>query len=160
MRQDPSNTNAEGVDNSAPTTAEAAKEAAAEVAGAAREKAKAASEQAESATDEAKDRIQDAGATADGELKDRLETGQGRVAGGLRTAGEKLGAMAPEDGVARDLADKASAGLNQASSWVSGKDASAMVDEAKSFVRRKPWVAAAGAVAGLFLLSRIARRKR
>jgi ElaB/YqjD/DUF883 family membrane-anchored ribosome-binding protein len=82
---------------------------------------------------------------------------QQKVAEGLRTVGERVEALAPEDGVAKELADKASAGLKQAGEWVAGQDAGAALTEAKSFVKRKPWAAAGIAVGALFVLNKLTR---
>ncbi|WP_345752178.1 hypothetical protein [Microbacterium rhizophilus] len=110
---------------------------------------------AEAAADAAES--QDATPETGGSYLTEPNVAQQKVAEGLRQAGEKVEALAPNDGVAKDLADKASAGLKHASEWVSEQDAGAALTEAKSFVRRKPWVAAGIAVGALLVLNRITR---
>ncbi|GAA1730967.1 hypothetical protein [Microbacterium paludicola] len=82
---------------------------------------------------------------------------QQKVAEGLRTAGEKVASLAGSEGVVGDIAGKASDGLKHASDWVSEQDAGAMLTETKSFVRRKPWVAAAIGVGALMVLNKLTR---
>ncbi|MER7797454.1 hypothetical protein [Microbacterium sp. NPDC096154] len=82
------------------------------------------------------------------------------VADGLRTVGEKVSALAEGDGVVSGLAGKAAAGLNQASSWVADSDPEAMLTQAKSMARRKPWVAAAGVIGLLMVARRITGGKK
>ncbi|MBF0815993.1 hypothetical protein E4U02_06195 [Microbacterium paludicola] len=82
---------------------------------------------------------------------------QQKVAEGLRTAGEKVASLAGSEGVVGDIAGKASEGLKHASDWVSEQDAGAMLTETKSFVRRKPWVAAAIGVGALMVLNKLTR---
>lgn len=82
---------------------------------------------------------------------------QQKVAEGLRTAGEKVASLGGGEGVVGDIAGKASEGLKHASDWVSEQDAGAMLTETKSFVRRKPWVAAAIGVGALMVLNKLTR---
>ncbi|MFL0411615.1 hypothetical protein ACH0AH_10610 [Microbacterium paludicola] len=82
---------------------------------------------------------------------------QQKVAEGLRTAGEKVASLAGSEGVVGDIAGKASDGLKHVSDWVSEQDAGAMLTETKSFVRRKPWVAAAIGVGALMVLNKLTR---
>lgn len=82
---------------------------------------------------------------------------QQKVAEGLRTVGEKVASLAGGEGVVGGIAGKASEGLKHASDWVSEQDAGAMLTESKSFVRRKPWVAAAIGVGALMMLNKLTR---
>ncbi|WP_203137028.1 hypothetical protein [Microbacterium sp. JZ31] len=95
---------------------------------------------------------QDATPETGGTYLSEPNAAQQKVADGLRTAGEKVESLAPADGVAKEIADKASAGLKQAGDWVSERDAGAMLTDAKSFVKRKPWAATAIGVGALVLL--------
>ena len=103
---------------------------------------------------------QDATPESGGSYLSEPTAAQQKVAEGLRTVSEKVESLAPADGVAKEIADKASAGLRQAGDWVSERDAGAMLTDAKSFVKRKPWAAAAIGVGALFLLRTLTGSKR
>lgn len=160
MSQEYGQTHTGGAD-ATPTTADEAKQAAAEATGAARAETEAsgasAREDAAATVEEAKERAADAAAKAEAELQDGGAAPQHAVADGLRTAGEKIGSFAKGEGMVSDLAGKASAGLGQASEWVSQRDPEAMLTEAKSFARRKPWVVAAAGAVALMVLNRLTR---
>ncbi|GAB3274935.1 hypothetical protein B5M43_003490 [Microbacterium sp. MEC084] len=161
MSQDQGQTHTGGADTTAPTTAEEAKQAAAETTGTARAEAEAsgasAREEAAATVEEAKERAAEAAAKAEDELTDQAATGQHKVAEGLRTAGDKVGSLSQKEGVVGDLAGKASEGLKQASDWVSQRDPETMMTEAKSFAKRKPWVVAAIGAVALMVLNRLTR---
>ncbi len=157
MSQDQSQTNTA---DEKPTTAEAAKEAAAELAGTTPETASTA-EQPETpdATDTgSQDEAEET--TGDGEDDAQQQPaggGKQRVVDGLRAAGDRVRSLADGDGVVGDLAGKASQGIKQASEWVADRDPQAMLTEAKSFARRKPWVTAGVAAVALMLANKATR---
>lgn len=157
MSQDQSPTGTTGAAGENPTTAQAAKKAAAKVAGAAGAATDEAAAEAEAKVEEAKDRAREAAANAEDAAKHGAATGQHKVADGLRTAGDKVASLAEGEGVVSDLAGKASDGLKQASEWVSTRDPDAMMTQAKSFARRKPWVVAGIAAVALVVLNKITR---
>lgn len=87
------------------------------------------------------------------ELADQAATQQQRVAVGLRSVSDELGAMAANAdgaGVAGDLVRQVSSRLSAASTWLGDRDPSAVLTEVKRFARRRPGTfILAAAVAGI-----------
>lgn len=170
MSQDQGYTPTGGADTSTPTTAEEAKQAAAEAAGttradteqagaAAREEAAATVEEAKERAQEAADSAQDAAENVASAASHQANASQLKIAEGLRTAGDKVGSLAEGEGVVSDLAGKASQGLKQAGDWVSERDPEAMLTEAKTYAKNKPWVVAAAGGVALLLLRAMTRKR-
>jgi len=101
------------------------------------------------------------------ELKDQAAAQQKRVASGIRSLSDEFGSMADKSesqGVASDLAHQASTRAAGVADWLEQRDPAALLNEVKSFARRRPGVfiavaAVAGVVAGRLTRSVIAEAK-
>ncbi|WP_261166007.1 hypothetical protein [Microbacterium sp. Marseille-Q6965] len=102
---------------------------------------------------EAKTQVRDVYRQTTQELRDQAATQQQRVADGLRSLGEQFGSMAQgadNQGMAVDLVQQASQRLSDVSDWLGQRDPGSLLNEVKSFARRKPGMfIAAAAVAGV-----------
>lgn len=102
---------------------------------------------------EAKVQIKDLYAQTRTELRDQASAQQRRVAEGLRSVGDELGAMASNSdahGMGADLVRQASTKVDAVAGWLSERDPEGMLREVKSYARRKPGMfIAAAAIAGL-----------
>lgn len=97
---------------------------------------------------------------AQSELTDQAAATQQRVAGGLHSLAEELAGMAhgsEQDGVATDLARQAADKANQAADWLDNRDPGSLLDEIRSFARRKPGAYLAIAVGAGVLAGRLTR---
>ncbi|MCK6068414.1 MULTISPECIES: hypothetical protein [Microbacterium] len=134
-----------------------AKSEAGEVAGSAKAEAghvvETAKSEAASVAGEAKTQVKDLYAQTQRELRDQAATQQQRVAEGLRSVGDELGAMAQRSenpGVATDIVSQVSTRLDGVASWIADRDPGSLLDEVKSYARRKPGTfIAVAALAGL-----------
>ncbi|WP_203138197.1 hypothetical protein [Microbacterium sp. JZ31] len=115
--------------------------------------AQTAKQEASNVAHEAKSQAKQVYAQTKQQLSDQAATQQQRVADGLRSIGEELQSMArgsENRGMATEFVEQASTRLSDASSWLSQRDPGSLLNEVKSFARRKPGVFIAGAlVAGL-----------
>jgi hypothetical protein len=103
-----------------------------------------------------KNLVQDAGQ----ELRDQAAAQQTRVANGLRSVGSELASMAENSensGMARDLVQQVSQRANSAAAWLDARDPGSLVDEVKSFARRRPGVFIAVAAGAGLLAGRLTR---
>ncbi|HEV7813061.1 MAG TPA: hypothetical protein VGO99_08830 [Leifsonia sp.] len=109
---------------------------------------------------EAKDQLSDLFAQTQEELKDQAARQQERVAAGLRSVSDELGEMARSSqsgGMATDLVHQAAAKTGDVASWLDQRDPGSLLDEVRSFARRRPGTfIAAAAVAGV-LAGRLTR---
>jgi hypothetical protein len=86
------------------------------------------------------------------ELTDQAGQQQERVAGGLRTMSEQLTSMGDnaEGGMAADLVREAAQRTGSLADWLQARDPGSLVEEVKSFARRRPGTfITIAAVAGL-----------
>ncbi|MFJ4172271.1 hypothetical protein ACIPY3_22395 [Paenarthrobacter sp. NPDC089714] len=91
-----------------------------------------------------------------GELTEQAATQQQRVAEGLRSISDELSTMAnasTDGGVATDLVHQAAERSSSVAHWLENRDPGSLLDEVKSFARRKPGAflllaAGAGVLAG------------
>jgi len=138
-------------------TVDTAKNEAGEVAGSAKQEAgrvvETAKNEAGSVAREAKSQVKDLYAQTQRELREQAAVQQQRVAEGLRSVGDELGSMARQSethGVAADLVSQVSSRLSGAATWIGDRDPGSLLDEVKSYARRKPGVfIAVAALAGL-----------
>jgi len=139
------------------STAELAKEQAAQVSGSAvqagQQVAETAKEQAANVAEQAKSEAKNLlGQTRD-ELSSQAGTQQQRIAGGLRSLGEELQAMAGHsetDGPATQAARQAAQRIDSAASWLEGREPGQVLTEVSRFARQRPGAfLALAAVAGL-----------
>jgi hypothetical protein len=143
---------------------EAAKQEAREVADtagdAAKDVAHVAKEEGASVVREAKHQVGDLYAQARDELSQQAATQQHRVAQGLRSFSEELASMArssDDDGMASSLVHRASERAGQAATWLGERDPAGLLEEVKSFARRRPGMFIAGAAIAGVLVGRLTR---
>lgn len=139
---------------------ESAKHEAAEVAGTARDAAggvvETAKAEAGNVAQEVKMNARQLLTQTKGELTDQAATQQQRVAEGLRSISDELSTMAnasQDGGVATDLVQQAAQRSSSIAHWLENRDPGSLLDEVKSFARRKPGTflllaAGAGVLAG------------
>jgi vacuolar-type H+-ATPase subunit E/Vma4 len=139
-------------------TVDTAKNEAGEIAGSAKQEAghvvETAKSEATSVAQETKRQAKDLYAQTQTELKEQAATQQQRVADGLRSIGEELRSMAnsaDEPGVASDLVSQVSTRLTSVAGWVGDRDPGSLLNEVKSFARRRP-----GAFIGVAALAGLA----
>ena len=141
-------------------TVDSAKHEAAEVAGTARDAAggvvETAKAEAGNVAQEVKMNARQLLTQTKGELTDQAATQQQRVAEGLRSISDELSTMAnstQNGGVATDLVQQAAERSSSVARWLENRDPGSLLDEVKSFARRKPGAflllaAGAGVLAG------------
>jgi len=133
---------ANDVDNS---TTDVAKDQAAQVAGTAKDAgaqvAGTVQEQAGQVTAEAGKQAKQLLSQAQSEVSEQAAATQQRVSDGLRSLADELAGMAQgseQNGVATDLAQQAAEKARQAAGWLADRDPGSVLDEVRSFARRKP----------------------
>jgi hypothetical protein len=136
-----------------PEVAGGAKDAATKVAGTAKE-------QAGEVVQETRTQVKQLLGQAGTELSDQAHTQQKRAASGLRSLGDQLGAMAegsdrpgPATDVAQQVADKA----HQLAGWLEARNPQGVLDEVRTFARRKPAVFLVAALGAGVLAGRLTR---
>jgi hypothetical protein len=146
-----------------PTT-EVAKEQAAEVADTAKQAgaqvADTVREQAGQVTAEARNQAKQLLAQAQSELSEQAAGTQQRVAEGLHALADELSGMArnsEQDGVATDLARQAADRARTAAGWLADRDPGSLLDEVRTFARRKPGTYLALALGAGVLAGRLTR---
>jgi hypothetical protein len=133
--------------------AETAKQAGAQVAGTVKE-------QAGQVTAEAKHQAKQLLAQAQSELTDQAAATQQRVSEGLHALADELFGMArnsEQDGVATDLARQAADKARQTAGWLADRDPGSLLDEVRSFARKKPGTYLAIALGAGVLAGRLTR---
>jgi gas vesicle protein len=146
------------------STKDVAKEQAAGVAGSAKDAgqhvAAVAKDQAGNVATEATRQAKDILGQTRAEITQQASDQQQRVAGGLRSLGTELGSMAEgsdESGVATDLARQASAKAHDLADWLEQRDPGSLLDEVKTFARRRPGAFLAIAVGAGLAAGRLTR---
>jgi hypothetical protein len=94
------------------------------------------------------------------ELRDQAATQQTRVASGLHSVGGELSRMADtsaEPGVATDVVREAGRRVDDVAQWLEQRDPGSLLQEVKSFARRRPGVFLAIAVGAGVVAGRLAR---
>ena len=150
--------------NSDGSTTEVAKEQAAEVADTAKQAgaqvADTVKEQAGQVTAEAKNQAKQLLSQAQSELSEQAASTQQRVSEGLHALADELSGMArnsEQDGVATDLARQAADRARTAAGWLADRDPGSLLDEARTFARRKPGTYLALALGAGVLAGRLTR---
>ncbi|TFC91226.1 MULTISPECIES: hypothetical protein [Cryobacterium] len=109
---------------------------------------------------EAKKQAKDLYRETQTELADQAATQQKRVATGIRSLADEIGAMATSSdtqGVASDLAQQAATRATGVADWLDQRDPGSLLSEVKDYARRKPGTfIAIAAVAGI-LAGRLTR---
>ncbi len=146
-----------------PTT-EVAKEQAAEVADTAKQAGAQVTdtvkEQAGQVTAEAKNQAKQLLSQAQSELSEQAAGTQQRVSEGLHALADELSGMArnsEQDGVATDLARQAADRARTAAGWLADRDPGSLLDEVRTFARRKPGTYLALALGAGVLAGRLTR---
>jgi len=94
------------------------------------------------------------------ELTEQAAAQQQRVAEGLRSIGDELNSLAhgaENPGIATDLVRQASTRVSGASDWLAQRDPGSLVNEVKTFARRRPGVFIAGALIAGVVAGRLTR---
>lgn len=133
--------------------ADTAKQAGAQVAGTVKE-------QAGQVTAEAKNQAKQLLAQAQSELSEQAASTQQRVSDGLQALADELAGMArnsEQDGVATDLARQAADKARQAAGWLADRDPGSLLDEVRTFARKKPGTYLAIALGAGVLAGRLTR---
>ena len=148
----------------APSTADVAKDQAADVAGTARDAGKhvagVAGEQAGQVASEATHQVKQLVHQTKGELTEQAATQQQRVASGLRSLSKELGTMAQgseQSGMATDLVHQASERTNAVASWLEQREPGHVLDEVTRFARQRPGTFLALAAGAGLLVGRLGR---
>ena len=117
-------------------------------------------EQAGEVTAEAGKQAKQLLAQAQSELSEQAGATQQRVSEGLHALADELHGMAKnseQDGPATDLARQAADKAHQAAGWLADRDPGALMDEVRSFARRKPGAYLAIALGAGVLAGRLTR---
>ena len=110
-----------------------------------------AGDEARRTTREAKDQARQLWGQTRSDLTEQASAQQSRAASGLRELAGQLRSMADQaddDGMARGLVDDVARRAGDAAAWLEQRDPGSLLDEARSFARRRPMAFLAGA-AGL-----------
>ena len=127
----------------------------------------AASEVAQTATDKAKDVAQEAKTQArnvvgqaQDQLREQASNQHRNLVSNLRSLGDQLNSMADrsdQSGPATDLVGEAGSRAHSVASWLDEREPGQLVDELRSFARRKPGVFLLGALAAGVVAGRLTR---
>jgi len=103
--------------------------------------AQVAGEQAKNVASEAGTQAKNLLHTVGDEVRSQASTQQSRVAGSLRSVGDELSQMAQNSdssGTASNLVNKASDTVHSVAQWLEDREPTDLLDEVKSFARRRP----------------------
>lgn len=95
-----------------------------------------------------------------GEIADQASTQQQRVAGGLHSLADEIQGLLdgePRDGMASDLARTASDKAHEIADWLDRRDPASLLEEVRSYARRRPGVYLAVALGAGILAGRLTR---
>lgn len=144
-----------------------AKDKAADVAGTAKDKAAdvagTAKEKVTEVTQETARQVRHVFDEAKTELSGQAETQQGRLAEVLRSVGGELSTLAKDssaDGMVTQAARRAGDTVQQAAGWLEDRDPASVLDEVRSFARRRPGAFLALALGAGVLAGRLTRGLR
>lgn len=146
------------------STPQAAKQEAAEVARTAAERGgqvgTTAAEQARRVASETTRQARDLMAEGRNQLVEQAKQGQSRAAGGLHTLADQLRDMADKtdsDGVAPEMVRQAAERTRNVATWLDEREPGTLLDEVRSFARRRPGVFLTGAALAGVLVGRLTR---
>ncbi|AWB85202.1 hypothetical protein [Mycetocola zhujimingii] len=94
------------------------------------------------------------------QLTTQVSTQQERAAGGIRTMSEQLRSMADSSetsGVATSLVSQAASRAEGVAGWLESRDPAGLLDDVKSFARRRPGVFIAAAAGAGIVVGRLAK---
>ena len=151
-------------DEEAPSTADVAKDQAANVAGSATDAGKhvagVAKDQAGQVTAEAGRQVKQLVGQAQSELSTQAQAQQEKLAGGLHAVGDQLKSMAnnaDQPGVATDLAHQAADKAHEFAGWLDARDPGSVLNEVRAYARRRPGTFLAIALGAGLVAGRLAR---
>jgi len=146
------------------STASVAKDQAASVAGGAADAAKnvagTAKEEVGQVATEAKKQVKDLVGQARTELTGQAQVQQERVAGGLKSVGDQLRALADgsgEPGPANDIAHQAADKVHEIAAWFENRDPGTVLADVKAFARQRPGMFLAMSLGAGVLVGRLAK---
>ncbi len=109
---------------------------------------------------EAKSQLKDLFHQTRTQLSDQAGTQQRRVADGLRSVGGELSSMADNSdsqGIAADVVRQVSTRVDGIAGWIGDREPADLLNEVKSFARRKPGIFIAGAAVAGLVVGRLTR---
>ena len=119
-----------------------------------------AKDQAGQVTAEAGRQVRQLVGQAQSELSTQAQAQQEKLAGGLRSVAQQLRSMAnnsDQPGVATDLAHQAADKAHQVASWLDDRDPRSVLDEVRSYARRRPGTFLAIALGAGLVAGRLTR---
>ncbi len=119
-----------------------------------------AKEEAANVAGEARDKAKDLVAELGDDLRSQASTQQQRVAEGLRSISDELGSMAnnsQEQGMATHLVQQAASRTDSAANWLGDREPGSLLDDVKSFARKRPGTFLAIAAGAGILAGRLTR---
>ena len=134
-------------------TAQAGKQAAGEV-------AQTAGDRAKDVAQETKAQARNLVGQAQDQLREQASTQQSNLVSSLRSLGDELNSMADRGengGQATDLVSEAGTRAHSVASWLDDREPGQLVEELRSFARRKPGVFIFGALAAGLVAGRLTR---
>ncbi|NKX51402.1 hypothetical protein HER39_12650, partial [Arthrobacter deserti] len=144
----------------APAAKEEAKEVGREGVAAGQHVAQTAKEEAGHVAQEAKYQVKNLASQVGDNVRGQASSQQQRAATGLRSFSEGLSSMAngqPQSGPAMDLVNQAAERVNGIASWLENREPADVLDEVRSFARRRPGAVLAIAAGAGLLAGRLAR---
>jgi hypothetical protein len=149
---------------SAQPTTQVARDEAGEVgrtaADAGRQAAGTAAEQAANVAQEAKAQVRDLVGEARGQVGHQARAGQEKATDGIRTLGRELREMADggqQSGTASEIARQAADRADRLADWLSQREPGDLVDEVRTFARRRPGAFLLGAAVAGVVVGRLTR---
>lgn len=119
-----------------------------------------AAEQAGQVAQEAKAQARDFLGEARGQIQSQARTGQDKAAGGIRALSQELREMADggqQSGTASELARQAADRADQVADWLGRREPGDLVEEVRSFARRRPGAFLIGAALAGVVVGRLTR---
>lgn len=110
--------------------------------------------------DQAKSKARGLASELGDDVRGQAQTQQQRLADGLRSVSKELGSMAEnseEEGMATNLVRQAASRSDAAAEWLGDRDPGSLLDEVKSFARRRPGTFLAIAAGAGLLAGRLSR---
>lgn len=147
-----------------PSTTDVAKDQASQVAGSAGDAAQhvagVAKDQVGAVTSEATRQVKQMLGQAQSEFSDQAQAQQEKLASGLHGVGDQLKAMAQasdQPGMASDLAHQGADKAHEFASWLENRDPGGVLEEVRSYARRRPGMFLAVALGAGLIAGRLAR---
>jgi hypothetical protein len=156
----PASTGSAAGTSTASTAKEEAKDVGREGVAAGQQVAQTAKEEAGHVAQEAKYQVKNLVSQVGDNVRSQASNQQQRAASGLRSFSDGLTSMAngnPQSGPAMDLVNQASERVNRIASWIENREPADLLEEVKSFARRRPGAFLAIAAGAGLLAGRLTR---